>query len=228
VACSDQRLLVADTDNQRVLIWNSWPQTSGALPDLVLGQADFNHCTDNDYNQDHDDDPFPSEPTLHEPVDLCTVADRLFVADQGNGRILFWDSLSSLTTHAWADGAIGKPSLLWVHDINAEPSQTYLINPSAIACGTNQLFVAEEERLHRVLIWHWLPTVTSAEAGAVLGQQDFVNAMANDQDQDGHYDGPAAYTLYNPAGLLVTAEGLWVVDSSNHRLLYFTQPPAQP
>ena len=33
--------MVADTDNNRVLIWNSIPTTNGANADLVLGQDNF-------------------------------------------------------------------------------------------------------------------------------------------------------------------------------------------
>ena len=41
VTLVDGRLIVADTGNRRVLIWNEIPQRNGAPADLVLGQRDF-------------------------------------------------------------------------------------------------------------------------------------------------------------------------------------------
>src|SRR5437588_2842526 len=41
VASDGNILAVADTDNNRVLIWKSIPQTNGAPADIVLGQVDF-------------------------------------------------------------------------------------------------------------------------------------------------------------------------------------------
>ena len=41
VATDGVRLAVADTDNNRVLIWNSIPTTNGTQANVVIGQPDF-------------------------------------------------------------------------------------------------------------------------------------------------------------------------------------------
>ena len=38
---ANNKLYVADTQNYRVLIWNSFPTTNNQAPDVVLGQPDF-------------------------------------------------------------------------------------------------------------------------------------------------------------------------------------------
>src|SRR5690606_8373287 len=42
-----QKLAVADTGNNRVLIWNQFPAGADVPPDIVLGQPDFNTNTAN-------------------------------------------------------------------------------------------------------------------------------------------------------------------------------------
>jgi len=41
VASDGVRLVIADTDNNRILIWNSIPTTNNAPANVVVGQADF-------------------------------------------------------------------------------------------------------------------------------------------------------------------------------------------
>ena len=45
------RLFVADTQNSRVLIYNSIPASSGATPDVVVGQPDFDTRPEPDLTQ---------------------------------------------------------------------------------------------------------------------------------------------------------------------------------
>ena len=44
VAVVGNTMVVTDSGNNRVLIWNSIPTSDGASADLVLGQADFTSC----------------------------------------------------------------------------------------------------------------------------------------------------------------------------------------
>src|ERR1019366_3799397 len=43
VATDGKILVVADTDNNRVLIWNNLPQVNGQPASVVIGQPDFSH-----------------------------------------------------------------------------------------------------------------------------------------------------------------------------------------
>jgi hypothetical protein len=84
VALVGDRLVVADTGNRRVLIWNCVPTANGQPADLVLGQRDF-QCRDEIAG---------GEPGIvgmrwpHAASGWSTGG--LQVADAGNHRILLW------------------------------------------------------------------------------------------------------------------------------------------
>jgi hypothetical protein len=79
IASDGQHLFLADTFNNRVLIWNE-PPTGNVPPDVVLGQADFetNH-------------PGSGRSELNWPMAVATDGVRLLVADTLNDRILVWE-----------------------------------------------------------------------------------------------------------------------------------------
>ncbi len=73
-----QRLILADTRNNRVLIWNELPD-SNTVPDLVLGQPDFYHNVPGDGLDE-----------MNWPVGVATDGTSLAVADTMNNRVLVW------------------------------------------------------------------------------------------------------------------------------------------
>lgn len=76
-------LAVADTANNRILLWNELPLTTAAPADAVLGQPDFAANGENHWS-------------LVEPDSMCWpyglhMTDRLLaVADSGNNRVVIW------------------------------------------------------------------------------------------------------------------------------------------
>src|SRR5206468_6569298 len=80
-----RRLVVADTSNNRVLIWNSIPTSSGKTPNVVLGQADFSTVTANTGGI--------GSATLNSPQGVTSDGTRLFVSDSGNNRVLIWNAV---------------------------------------------------------------------------------------------------------------------------------------
>ncbi len=78
LATDGQRLILADTRNNRVLIWNELPD-SNTTPDLVLGQPDFHHNVPGDDLGE-----------MNWPVDVATDGTHLAVADTMNNRVLVW------------------------------------------------------------------------------------------------------------------------------------------
>lgn len=101
------RVVVADSHNHRILIWNSFPSANFAPADLVLGQGDFTHSTYNDDNQDGTADPNPSARTLWYPDFIASDGTQLFVADQSNNRVLVWNVFPG-TNFAPADRVLGQ------------------------------------------------------------------------------------------------------------------------
>jgi WD40 repeat protein len=102
-----QRLVVSDSGNNRVLIWNHFPTTHFQPADLVLGQSDFAHWMDNDDNQDGARDGTPSARTLNSPASAHSNGVQLVVADYDNNRVLIWDRFPT-TSFQPADRVLGQ------------------------------------------------------------------------------------------------------------------------
>ena len=82
---------MADTDNNRVLIWNSFPTANFTPTDIVLGQGDFTHKTRNDLDQDGTEDGQASAQTLNGPSGISQSGNQLIVVDGNNNRYLIFN-----------------------------------------------------------------------------------------------------------------------------------------
>lgn len=78
----DDRLVVADTSNNRMLLWHGVPD-DGRAADAVLGQPAFDAVGENRWTSVDRD-------TLCWPYGMSMHGDRLAVADSGNNRIMIW------------------------------------------------------------------------------------------------------------------------------------------
>ncbi|MHB8138289.1 MAG: putative Ig domain-containing protein [Smithellaceae bacterium] len=225
------KLIVADSDNNRVLIWNTIPTTNGAPADVVLGQGDFTHNMYNDDNQDGVADAAPTARTLRYPSGIWSDGTRLIVADPGNNRILIWNTFPT-SNFAPADVVLGQGD--FTHNMynddnqdgtaDAAPTARTLNYPYMLDSNGTQLFVTDFNN-NRVLIWNSIPTTNFAPANGVLGQGDFTHNVNNDDNQDGISDGaPTARTLSYPAGIYVFGKTLIVTDTTNNRYLIYRQP----
>src|SRR5690606_12769924 len=70
-------MVVADTANNRILVWDGLPDGSGVPADRVLGQPDFGTNGENRWDQVGDD-------TFCWPYGLSLHAGRVAVTDSGN------------------------------------------------------------------------------------------------------------------------------------------------
>lgn len=190
-----QMLLVADTQNHRILLWNSIPTRNGAAADLVLGQSDF----------DTRESPSPpTERSMNSPSDVFYDGDRLYVADAENHRIMVWNALPT-ENHAPADVFIGQTSGS-TGSSNAGGSTANavgLAGPLEIAVAYGSLFVADAINV-RVVVHTPVPTTSGEPADAVLGYADLVGARLADGDQS-----------LAPRGVAVFGEFLFVSDSAD-------------
>jgi hypothetical protein len=76
-------MAVADTANNRVLVWDRAPTAGGTPADRVLGQPDFASIGENRWDEvRHDSLCWPYGVRLHR--------NRLAIADSGNNRIIVW------------------------------------------------------------------------------------------------------------------------------------------
>jgi hypothetical protein len=205
----DGKIIVADSYHHRVLVWNEIPSRSGTPADLVLGQPDLTTCSGGGK---------PSVRTLYYPGGLWSDGRRLIVADQGNHRVLIWNSFPT-RNQAPADVVLGQAGM-----DKREPGTTagtFRRPMSVTVSDGGRLFVSDHGN-NRVLVWNGIPADSGTPADLVLGQGDFTHGARNDDDQDGLQDSrPSARTLNGPAGLLVTERGLLVGDEGNNRFLLF-------
>ena len=99
---------MADTQNNRVLIFNHIPTANGAAADVVLGQPNFTTFVEPDLTQQKND---VAANQLLNPVAVSSDGVRLFVTDLGYNRVLIWNSIPTANGAA-ADVAIGQPDLI--------------------------------------------------------------------------------------------------------------------
>ena len=77
-------MAVADTANNRVLLWDSVPEDSSVPADRVLGQPNFAVNGENRWDVVGPD-------TFCWPYGLCLHGSKLAISDSGNNRVLIWD-----------------------------------------------------------------------------------------------------------------------------------------
>jgi sugar lactone lactonase YvrE len=203
-------VFVADSANNRVLIWESIElYTDGSPADIVLGQADF---------ESNDAPSPPTAASLNNPTALMIdrYGEDLFVADTGNNRVLAFTP--PFETGMEATIVIGQPDL--TSGAAADPpSSTSLRAPAGVAINLdNSMLVVADTQNNRVLGFEY-PLETGMEATYLLGQPDFgsraVPAM------------PSAGSLDRPVGVDVdfTNDALFVADSGNNRVLVYDREP---
>ncbi len=81
---ADGRLAVADTANNRIVIFRDLPPKGEGVPAAdVIGQANFDDSGENQWQAVRAD-------TLCWPYGICLHGDLLAVADSGNNRVMLW------------------------------------------------------------------------------------------------------------------------------------------
>ncbi|KQT13002.1 hypothetical protein ASG30_21535 [Ramlibacter sp. Leaf400] len=228
------KLIVADTLNNRVLVWNSIPAPGSFAPqpDLVLGQGDLLHCAFRDEEQDGRSNSVDhTSARFVQAVDVWTDDDRLVVVDKLASRVLIWKTFPTVNFQP-ADIVLGHSTFTGAHfndvppvgDVRADkPTAHTLGEPSGVHSDGVSLAVADTQN-SRVLIWNSFPQENYQPADVVLGQPDFLGAATTDQNGDGIIDPPLvidAHVLYRPSHVLLTPGALITSDTGNNRVLIF-------
>ncbi|MCC7442082.1 MAG: NHL repeat-containing protein [Bdellovibrionales bacterium] len=194
-------VIVADVMNNRVLIWNSLPQTNGQPADLVLGQPDFTSATANNGGL--------NGAALSSPTAVCSDGTRLYVADTGNNRVLLWNTFPTLNQEP-ASLAIGQVDLV---SAPASTTQGGLSGPRDVACEVGLVVV--DQGNHRVVIWNSVPIASGQNASVVIGQADFTTATP----------GASTVQMNTPSSVATDGVRVAVSESSNNRVLLWTSFP---
>ncbi|MBI2463271.1 MAG: LysM peptidoglycan-binding domain-containing protein [Candidatus Spechtbacteria bacterium] len=200
VEIADGKMVVADSSNNRILIWNSVPNSSTPA-DLVLGQPNFTSNTANNGGI--------SASTLNGPQSVIYVGGRLFIADSSNNRILIWNSVPNSSTPA--DLVLGQPNFTSNTANNGGLSASTFGSIWDVASDGTKL-AALDPTNNRILIWNSLPTVNQQAADVVLGNSIFTTALSNTASAK---DFQCAYTC----SIDINNGKLFLMDKINARVL---------
>lgn len=142
------KLVIADARNHRVLIYNTIPTTNGAAADIVIGAPDF--VTEGSG--------IVGPTTFEAPADVTSDGTNLFVADEGNNRVLIFPFPK--LNGAEATGVLGQSNFSL--SASNDPDQDGEIGPAAtgrtfhqpstLAIFENQLIVTDN-RNNRLLVF---------------------------------------------------------------------------
>ncbi len=199
VCLTPEAVLVADTGNHRVLIWNeAVPGQDHQDADVVIGQRDM----------------VSEGPKLFFlPTGLLVDRGRLVVADAWHHRILVWDDLATAGSRP-PSLVLGQDDLDGV-DEGCGPQRFYW--PFGVAVVDGAFFVADTGN-RRVLGWSGGIPEPGVSPDVVLGQPDLVSRGEN-------RDGPVSgRSLRWPHALTSVAGHLVVADAGNHRVLAWREP----
>jgi len=212
VYATSKQLFLADSGNNRVLIWNSHPTSNTVAASYVIGQVDFVSAGAG-----------CSGSTLSAPSSVFVVSDKVLVLDQGNHRVLIWNSIPAADGVA-ADLVIGQQNLN-----SCQPNDTVgdnttdginastLNNPGGLWTDGTRLLVADTDN-NRVLVWDTFPTANGQAADWVIGQADMTSSAAPAP--------PTASSLNLPRSVASNKNQIIVADSGNTRVLIYNSFPA--
>ncbi|WP_339664977.1 hypothetical protein [Maribacter arcticus] len=212
VWCDGKKLIVADAWNHRVLIWNSFPTINAQPADVVLGQPDFEHNQPNVKGQAAN----PKANTLNWPYGVFSDGKSLWVADTGNRRVLFFNTIPT-KNFSNADKVIGKPDFNTRDFENNDPIWPYSVKINKKGC----LAIADTQ-FYRVLIWNDKNHAFNKPADIIIGQENFENAGQNQFRLS-----PEANTLNWTYDACFYKEGILVNDTGNSRILVFNSIPKE-
>ncbi len=128
--CSDgTRLVVSDSMNQRVLVWNTLPTRNGQPADVVLGQKDFATCL----GWSRMGNGYVGMDSFAKPLGVLLDAGKLYVCDADNRRVLVWNALPTRNGQP-ADAALLPPingDFGWPAAIAADDVSVYVTDYTA-------------------------------------------------------------------------------------------------
>ena len=218
---------VADTNNNRVLIWNTPPANQTTPPNVVLGQANFTAFASPQVVNAN---------SLRGPQGVWIQNGKLFVADTQNHRILIWNSIPTQNNQA-ADLVLGQPNFGTANQPPAgsnypTTAANQLLNPASVTSDGTHLFVADLG-FNRVLIWNSIPTSMDQGADVVVGQPNLTTSVPNWNTQlcgstavsANNQRLPCERTLNFPRFALSDGTRLFIADGGNDRVLIFNQIP---
>lgn len=200
--CGDGKMLISDSANHRVLIYNSIPKANGVAANVVVGQPNFTTNTSG-----------VSATAFNTPYSAYCFNRKLYVVERINHRVLGYNTFP-VTNGAAASFVIGQPDFVTG---TSGCAANKFSNPIEMVKFNNELYVAEGGN-NRVTRFTNLPTANGAVASNVIGQPNLTSCAVN----QGVAAGPN--TLNSPNSLAIGRNKLAVTDFFNNRILFFGLP----
>lgn len=202
IAFDSGGVYIADKGNNRVLYFSGTSATAtrvyGQLGSFTTGTANNGGTTAN---------------SLSAPTGVATDAGGVYIADQGNHRVLYYAGTSTTATRVYGNSAGSFTCNLPNADAPCSGSvisATGLGQPYGIAVDSTGVYVAEFNN-HRVTFFPG----TSTTATRVYGQ---AGSLSGGTPNNG---GITADSLQNPYRVTVDATGVYVADYGNNRVLHY-------
>ncbi len=223
ISAAGGKLVVADSSNARVLIFNQIPTTNGHKANIVLGQGNFTTCVT--LNNGKGVEGSPTAANFSYPAGVWTDGTKLVVTDEDENRVLIWKKFPTKNFQR-ADIVLGQPNFTSAVANNngsngsGPPSARNLNMPyDGVFSNGTQLFV-DDQMNQRILVWNKFPTKNFAPANIVLGQPNFTCRVPNN-DGTGCTQGiPSASNLQDPTGVVQIKNKLIVTDGNARYLIY--------
>jgi uncharacterized protein (TIGR03437 family) len=230
VATDGTILVVADTDNNRILIWRSLPRVNGQPADVVIGQSDFTHNATSVP---------PTATSLRGPSGVWLADGKLYVADSQDNRILIYNRVPT-SNNAAADVVVGQPNFTSfvqpdLTQANGTPAADNMQTPVSVTTDGTRMYVTDLGQ-NRIMIWNRIPTTNGAPADFALGQPDLTSAIDNnskalcasngvDSSNNPTYPARCSATMSFPRYALSDGQRLFVADGGNDRVLVYKSIP---
>lgn len=238
---ASRQMAIADTGNNRVLIFSTPPTSNTTAPTAIVGQSDINSNTQNAGGI--------SASSLYGPTAAVITDGQLLVADQSNNRVLIWSTVPT-TNFALADNELGQINYPTTNSSGTlGPSCTTNTGSTGFCFTTNipntQDHFNSTNGEYNVLMNHptdiWASSsftiVSDSAFNRVLYYQGIPNAASNGYNQQPNIllgvptfnygyskPGSGAQNFNNPTGLAVSGQALFVADTGNNRVLQFLLP----
>jgi hypothetical protein len=150
-ACLAERFfLVADSGNNRLMVWNEIPERNGMPCDFILGQKDV-------FSSEHNRASYlPGADALNMPYGCTALGERLAIADTANSRLLGY-KVQDLAMGAPASSLTGQADFQLKGDNRwKQPVRDSLCWPYGITASGGVAVISDSGN-NRVLIWSAAP-----------------------------------------------------------------------
>ena len=212
VAIADGRLIVADTGNRRVLIWDAIPTVNGAAADCVLGQRDF-------VTRDDNAGTAGGALGMRWPHGIAVARGMLFVSDAGNNRVMGWRTWPRSTGQP-CDFVLGQADFMGLDHNRAAyyPTSGALNMPYGLTVQGGLLVVSDTAN-SRLLGFELDGLGMDSPAIALAGQPLFSDKG------DNRWRSASRDSLCWPYSACACGNLLAVADAGNNRVLLWEAAP---